>query len=75
VLAGIKIAETDSMLTLGDNQGLKHELAKAQIEEQTTQSQSTMPDGLVKQLTPDQFVDLIAFLTSQKANRGANAAR
>jgi putative membrane-bound dehydrogenase-like protein len=75
VLAGIKIAETDGTLTLGDNQGQKHELAKAQIEEQTAQTQSTMPDGLAKQLTPDQFVDLVAFLTSQKAYRGANATR
>lgn len=75
VLAGIKIAETDNTLTLGDNQGQKHELTKAQIEEQTAQTQSTMPDGLVKQLSPDQFVDLIAFLTSQRANRAANAPR
>jgi putative heme-binding domain-containing protein len=75
VLAGIKVAETDNTLTLGDNQGQKHELAKAQIEEQTAQLQSTMPDGLVKQLTPDQFVDLVAFLASQRTNRAANAVR
>jgi putative heme-binding domain-containing protein len=66
VLAGIKIAETESTLTLGDNQGKSHTVAKTDIEEQTTQSQSTMPDGLVKQLTVDQFVDLIAFLVAQK---------
>jgi putative membrane-bound dehydrogenase-like protein len=68
VLSGVKIAETDRQLTLADNQGQKHELAKTEIDEQSTQSQSTMPDGLVKQLTPDQFVDLIAFLTSRKEN-------
>jgi hypothetical protein len=33
-----------------------------------------MPDGLVKQLTPDQFVDLIAFLTSRKENPAAKPA-
>jgi len=38
-------------------------------------TQCTMPEGLVKQLTLDQFVDLIAFLTSQRATRAANAAR
>lgn len=69
VLAGVKIVETDRSLTLGDNQGQKHELAKAEIEEQTAQAQSTMPEGLVKQITPDQFVDLITFLTSLKASR------
>jgi putative heme-binding domain-containing protein len=74
VLAGVKVAETDRSLTLGDNQGQKHELAKTEIDEQATQTQSTMPDGLVKQITPDQFVDLIAFLTSRKENPAAKVA-
>ncbi|HEY2251442.1 MAG TPA: HEAT repeat domain-containing protein, partial [Planctomycetaceae bacterium] len=69
VLAGVKIAETDRSLTIGDNQGQKHELAKTEIEEQTAQSQSTMPDGLMKQITPGEFVDLIAFLTSRKEKK------
>ncbi|MBI5761115.1 MAG: HEAT repeat domain-containing protein [Planctomycetales bacterium] len=74
VLTGIKVAETETTLTLGDNQGQKHTIAKAEIEEQKTQSQSTMPDGIVKQLTVDQFVDLIAFLSSQKDSRGKKPA-
>ncbi|MBI3863240.1 MAG: HEAT repeat domain-containing protein [Planctomycetia bacterium] len=69
VLSGIKIAETEKKLTIADNQGQKHELAKSEIEEQSAQTQSTMPEGLVKQLSVDQFVDLIAFLTSQKGAR------
>lgn len=69
VLTGIKVAETETTLTLGDNQGQKHILAKSEIEEQKPQALSTMPDGLVKQLTVDQFVDLIAFLTSQKQKK------
>jgi putative membrane-bound dehydrogenase-like protein len=75
VLTGIKVAETETTLTLGDNQGQKHMIAKAEIEEQRTQSQSTMPDGIVKQLTVDQFVDLIAFLSSQKDSRGKKPAQ
>jgi quinoprotein glucose dehydrogenase len=66
VLAGIKVSETEATLVLADNQGQKHILAKADIEEQRAQTQSTMPDGLTKQLTVDQFVDLLAFLVSQK---------
>jgi putative heme-binding domain-containing protein len=73
VLAGVKIDETDNSLTLGDNQGQKHALAKSQIEEQTVQTQSTMPEGAVKQLSPDQFVDLVAFLTSLHGSRTAVA--
>jgi putative heme-binding domain-containing protein len=67
VLTGIKIGETEEMLTLADNKAKKHLLMKADIEEQTTQPQSTMPDGLVKQLTVDQFVDLVGYLASLKA--------
>jgi putative membrane-bound dehydrogenase-like protein len=67
VLTGIKIGETDDMLKLADNEGKKHVVMKADIEEQKTQPQSTMPDGLVKQLTADQFVDLIGYLASLKA--------
>jgi putative heme-binding domain-containing protein len=66
VLTGIKIAETDDMLKLADNEGKKHVLMKADIEDQKDQPQSTMPDGLVKQLTVDQFVDLIGYLSSLK---------
>lgn len=69
VLSGIKVSETETTLVLGDNQGQKHTLAKADIEEQKAQSQSTMPDGLTKQLTVDQFVDLLAFLVGQKGSQ------
>jgi putative membrane-bound dehydrogenase-like protein len=66
VLSGLRIAETETALTIGDNQGQKHVLAKADIEDRQPQAQSTMPDGLEKRLTEDEFVDLIAFLVSQK---------
>jgi putative heme-binding domain-containing protein len=67
VLTGIKIGETDDMLKLADNEGKTHVVMKADIEEQKAQPQSTMPDSLVKQLTVDQFVDLIGYLASLKA--------
>ena len=34
VLSGIKVLETETTLTLADNQGQKHVVAKADIEEQ-----------------------------------------
>ncbi|HEV3263068.1 MAG TPA: c-type cytochrome [Gemmataceae bacterium] len=68
-LAGIKVVESERMLTLADNQGQKHVLAKADIDEQRPVPQSTMPDGLEKRLTTDEFVDLIAFLVSLKETR------
>jgi putative heme-binding domain-containing protein len=53
-------------LTIADNQGQKHVIRRAEIAEQTFQSTSTMPEGLEKQITPAEFVDLVAFLASQK---------
>ena len=67
ILNGVKIAEDEKTLTLADNQGQKQVLAKADIEEQNVSAVSTMPDGLELRLTEDEFVDLIAFLASQKS--------
>jgi putative heme-binding domain-containing protein len=69
VVSGIRVAEEETTITLGDNQGQKHVLAKRDIEEQQPQPASTMPDGLEKRLTADEFVDLIAFLAGQKQAR------
>ena len=61
VLTGVRVAETDGELTLGDNQGAKHIVLKSDIEERQPLPLSTMPEGLEKRLTADEFVDLIAF--------------
>jgi putative heme-binding domain-containing protein len=63
---GVKVSEDERTLTLADNQGQKHVLAKADIDEQNQVAVSTMPDGLEARMTEDEFVDLIAFLASQK---------
>lgn len=70
VLSGLKISETADTLVLADNQGKKHSLRKADIEESQAHTQSIMPDGLEKSLSLDEFVDLIAFLTSEKQTTG-----
>ena len=64
-----RIDEQADAITLGDNEGRKHKLAKKNIEEQRAQTASTMPEGLEKRLTADEFVDLIAFLAAQKDPR------
>ena len=70
VLTGIIITQTEKLLTLADNQSQKHEIIKSEIEERQTQPISTMPEGLEKQLSIDEFIDLITFLVSQKETRG-----
>lgn len=60
----------DESFVFADNQGKKHSLRKADIEESKAHLQSIMPDGLEKSLSLDEFVDLIAFLTSEKQTTG-----
>ena len=43
VLTGVKVAETDTSLTLADAEGKKHEVKKADIAAQRTAPLSTMP--------------------------------
>jgi putative heme-binding domain-containing protein len=69
VFSGIKVAESETLLTLADNQGQRQLVAKADIEEQQASALSTMPEGLEKRMTDDEFVDLIAFLASLQEGR------
>jgi putative membrane-bound dehydrogenase-like protein len=69
VLSGVKVAESETGFTLADNQGQKQPVAKAAIEEQKASLVSTMPDGLEKRITQEEFVDLIAYLASLKDGR------
>jgi putative membrane-bound dehydrogenase-like protein len=66
VLTGVRIAETATSLTLADAEGKTHVLEKSAIEAQRPQAASLMPDGLEKPLTPEEFIDLVAFLAAQK---------
>jgi putative membrane-bound dehydrogenase-like protein len=63
---GVRVAETESILTLGDAQGQSHTLKKDQIEQLQIQEISLMPEGLESGLTDAEFVDLVAFLAEQK---------
>jgi len=72
-LTGVKVVETETTLTLADNQGQKHMLFKADIDTLQPSPLSTMPEGLEKRVTEEEFVDLIAFLVSQKEARAGAA--
>lgn len=65
-LTGVRVSETESVLTLGDAQGQSHTLKKEQIEELQILELSLMPEGLESGLTDAEFVDLVAFLAEQK---------
>jgi len=70
VVSGIKVADTDTSVTLADNEAKQHVLARSAIEDIRKGSVSTMPDGLEKRLTEDEFVDLMSFLANLKETRG-----
>lgn len=66
VVTGVKLAETERALTLGDAQGQVQEIEKSIVQGRVPASLSTMPEGLEKALTDQEFVDLIAFLLAQR---------
>ena len=65
-LIGVRIAENESALTVGDAQGQSHNVKIDQIKELQILTLSLMPEGLENGLTDAEFVDLIAFLAEQK---------
>ena len=69
VLTGVRVSETPNELTLGDKEGKLHKIMKSEIEEQSVQKISTMPDGVDKRLTQQEFIDLVEFLVSQRSTR------
>jgi putative heme-binding domain-containing protein len=66
VITGVKVAENDLRLTLGDDQGKVHEIALAEIDERKTQPRSTMPEGLEKRFSERDFLDIVTFLAAQR---------
>lgn len=66
VLVGVKTAETNAAITLVDNQAKKYEIMRSDVDEQQRSPLSTMPDGLERTLTEDEFVDLVSFLVNLK---------
>ena len=70
VVSGIRVSESDQTLVLGDNQGRLHEIATEDVVETADQTVSTMPEGLEKKMTPQEFTDLLAFLEAEKSSRG-----
>ncbi len=65
-VAGVKVAEDETTLTLGDETGKRHEIPKREIEERETRRRSTMPEGLEKRLSDRDLLDLVTFLLAEK---------
>jgi putative heme-binding domain-containing protein len=69
VMNGLIAAESASAVTVRRQDGKEEVLLRSQIEEMTASSQSLMPEGLEKDLKPQDLADLIAFLVSAPPSR------
>jgi putative heme-binding domain-containing protein len=66
LVTGVRVAETEKMFTIADNQGVQHVITKSDIAAETRSPQSTMPTNFAERLTEEEFVDLISFLAGEK---------
>ena len=60
-------SETATSLTVLSADGKKHELLRREIEELTSTGKSLMPEGLERDLNPQDVADLLAYLQRQWA--------
>lgn len=67
VLAGLVRDEPDGRLSLLDAAGNRLALASSDVEDRKALDTSIMPDGLASGLSPAEFADLIAYLTSLRS--------
>jgi putative heme-binding domain-containing protein len=62
-LAGLLASETKTSVEMLDVQGKRHTILREDIEELQASKKSLMPDGFEKQLSKDDLVNLLEFLT------------
>ncbi|MCO8124305.1 c-type cytochrome [Stieleria sp. TO1_6] len=65
-VSGFVLAETDDTISLGIANGKQVDIAVDDIEIKKPMKASSMPEGLVKQIAPIEFLDLVAYLSAQK---------
>ncbi|MCA9265899.1 MAG: c-type cytochrome [Planctomycetales bacterium] len=65
-LSGIVVSQTDTGVTLRDAEGIDRTIVQDDIDELHKLPKSIMPDGLERNLTVDEFVNLVEFLMAQK---------
>jgi putative membrane-bound dehydrogenase-like protein len=61
-LTGLLVEETTTTITLQEAENKTHKLLRADIEELRATGRSLMPEGLEREITPQQMADLIALL-------------
>lgn len=65
VINGLLAAETKTALEIVDTEAKRHTVLRDDIEEMTASTRTIMPEGFEKQLSKDEFVNLLEFLTAK----------
>lgn len=65
VVSGLIVEESAAMVRLRESGGKEHELLRDRIEQLRASDRSLMPEGLEKDLTPQQLSDLIAYVVGK----------
>jgi putative heme-binding domain-containing protein len=66
-ISGLALREEGQVLVLADDKGKEVRIEKKDIEEKRTSLLSPMPANLVETITEKEFLDLMAYLLTQKA--------
>lgn len=71
VFNGMIVAESTNSVTLAQADGRRHVLLRADLEQLAETGQSFMPEGLEKELTPQDLADIIAYVQSGPVPAGS----
>lgn len=66
VITGVLLGETESEIQLKDDKGIKHVIKTEEIEEKKKQNQSLMPADLHKEMSIQELVDLVEYMSTLK---------
>ena len=66
IVTGILTSETSTSITLTAADGKQHQLLRNELDELASTGKSMMPEGLEKDLTPQDIADIIAFVRSNQ---------
>ncbi|MDG2409244.1 MAG: c-type cytochrome, partial [Pirellulales bacterium] len=64
IFSGLILSESEANVVLATADGKKHTMPRQQIVDLRTSGQSLMPEGLEKELSPQQLADVIAFVAA-----------
>ena len=69
VYSGLKVKEDAQALILRDSSGKEIRIPTDEIDEKVESQKSLMPEGVISQLSYQEFIDLVAFLKDKEAQQ------